>query len=154
MWKGRNSMTGSTQIAESWAEAWSARDVDKVQALLADFVTDDCHYEDVTFGLVWRGKDELMSFAEWFLAGVPDLRVEIRSSCGSEERVAFEWTMFGTNERSFGPGAPAHLSSLPATGKSFEVQGCSMAELQGDKVKRQLDYWDMATLMKQLGLLG
>ena len=147
-------MTGSTQIAESWAEAWSTRDIEKTQALLADFVTDDCHYEDVTFDLVFRGKEELKSFADWFMTGVPDLRVEIRSACGSENRVAFEWTMFGTNANSFGAAAPPHLLSIPPTGKSFEVRGCSMVELQGDKVKRQLDYWDMATLMKQVGLLG
>jgi hypothetical protein len=41
-----------------------------------------------------------------------------------------------------------------ATGKRFSaVRGSSILELEAGKIRRESDYWDAATLMKQVGLL-
>lgn len=42
-----------------WAALWFSHDPDAVLGLL----TDDCIYEDVTFGIVNHGKGELRIFA-------------------------------------------------------------------------------------------
>jgi len=47
---------------ESWAALWSSHDID---ALLSLF-TEDCVYEDVTFGAVNRGKAELRALPRAF----------------------------------------------------------------------------------------
>ena len=45
---------------------------------------------------------------------------------------------------------PAHLNELsPAS-----VRGTSILELGAGKIRRQSDYWDAATVMKQGGLLA
>jgi hypothetical protein len=42
---------------------------------------------------------------------------------------------------------------MPATGKSIEVRGASIFEFTGNPIRRCTDYWDMVTLLKQLGLI-
>jgi ketosteroid isomerase-like protein len=44
---------------------------------------------------------------------------------------------------------------MPATGKPFSsVRGSSILELEAGKIRRQSDYWDRASFMKQVGLLS
>ncbi len=53
--------------------------------------------------------------------------------------------MSGTHKGDF-PG-------MPATGKRFSIRGVTIIELQGGKIRRNSDYWDAASMMKQVGLL-
>jgi predicted ester cyclase len=54
--------------------------------------------------------------------------------------------MSGTHNGDF-PG-------IPATGKHFSsARGTSILELEAGKIHREADYWDAATLMRQVGLL-
>src|SRR5690348_10249776 len=54
--------------------------------------------------------------------------------------------MSGTHKGDF-PG-------IPATGKRFSsVRGSTILELEAGKIRRQSDYWDAATFMRQVGLL-
>ena len=41
---------------------------------------------------------------------------------------------------------------IPATGKSVEIRSCRIVEIEGDKVKSIRQYYDMMTMMQQLGL--
>jgi hypothetical protein len=46
------------------------------------------------------------------------------------------------------------IPGVPATGKRFSsVRGSSILELDAGKIRRQSDYWDAATFMKEVGLL-
>ncbi len=126
---------------DDWAAAWSSSDADKVVALF----TDDCVYEDVTMGIVNRGKQELKSFAKTFLSAFPDMKCELQTRFVSGTLGSAEWTLSGTHTGD-APG-------LPATNKSFSLRGASVFELQGDKIRRCSDYWDMVTLLKQIGLM-
>jgi steroid delta-isomerase-like uncharacterized protein len=54
--------------------------------------------------------------------------------------------MSGTHRGDF-PG-------IPATGKGFSsVRGSTILELDDGRIRRESNYWDGATLMKQVGLL-
>ncbi len=130
------------RVLEGWARAWSSHDLEQLLALF----TDDCTYEDVTFGVINRGKAQLRAFAEGVFAGVPDFTVEITSRVVAGDRAAMEWLMSGTHRGDF-PG-------MPATGKRFAgLRGVTVLELEGGKIRRNSDYWDAATAMRQVGLL-
>ncbi len=46
------------------------------------------------------------------------------------------------------------LPGIPATGKCFSsVRGSTILELEASKIRRESDYWDAATFMKQVGQL-
>jgi predicted ester cyclase len=47
------------------------------------------------------------------------------------------------------------LPEMPATGKRFSsVRDSIILELKAGKIRRESDYWDAATFMKQVGLLS
>jgi steroid delta-isomerase-like uncharacterized protein len=56
-----------------------------------------------------------------------------------------EWTMSGTHQ--------GDLPGMPATGRSFSVRGATVLQLADGLISRNSDYWDMATLLGQLGLM-
>ncbi len=43
--------------------------------------------------------------------------------------------------------------NLAATNKSCAIRGSTISELQGDKIRRNSDYWDMVTFLKQVGVM-
>jgi steroid delta-isomerase-like uncharacterized protein len=75
----------------------------------------------------------------------PDFKIELTSQSTNGKRADAEWILSGTHKGDF-PG-------LPATNKRISVRGASVFELQGNKLSRCSDYWDMATALKQIGVL-
>ena len=130
---------------DEWALAWSSSENKDPERLLALFA-DDCVFEDVTFGLVARGKDELRRFVNGAFAAVPDFTYGVTRRFATRQWAAIEWVMSGSHKGDF-PG-------IPATGKRFSsVRGTSILELEAGKIRRESDYWDAATFMRQVGLL-
>jgi steroid delta-isomerase-like uncharacterized protein len=132
-------MADSSDVIQRWADAWSAHDMTR----LTELFVDDCIYEDVTLGVVNRGKDELTAFGEGFFVAAPGLQIELVSHWVSGARAAAEWWFKGTQE--------GEVLGLPATGKPFAFRGMSAFELSGDKITRCSDYWDLETFKRQLG---
>jgi steroid delta-isomerase-like uncharacterized protein len=133
--------TTEEQLIHDWGRLWSAHDIDGLAALF----TDDLLYEDVTMGRVNRSKANLRTFAEEFFASFPDVTFEMRSAFASGSGGSAEWIMRGTHS--------GDLPNLPATGKSVEVRGASVLEFTRSKIRRCSDYWDMATFLRQLGVM-
>ena len=126
-----------TDIAQAWINGWNSHDPEKLLAIF----TPDVMYEDVPFGAVSHGSAELRKFAASEFEGSPDLHVELGSSSIHGEQGSIEWTFSGTDKGIF------------KTGKKFSVRGVSIVTVKNGKISRNVDYYDVATLMKQLGLL-
>jgi steroid delta-isomerase-like uncharacterized protein len=124
-----------------WAALWSSHNTDELLLLF----TEDCVYEDVTFGIVNRGKSELRAFAERVFAVHPDFRIDLKSQFVAGEWAAMEWVMSATHE--------GDLAGMRATHKRFSVRGASVAELSGARIRRISDYWDLTAFLKQVGLM-
>jgi steroid delta-isomerase-like uncharacterized protein len=133
------------RMLDDWAMAWSSAENNDPERVLALFAN-DCVFEDVTFGVVARGKEELRGFVNGAFAAIPDFKYRLTSRFAADQWAAIEWVMSGTHTGDF-PG-------MPATGKRFSsVRGSSILELEAGKIRRQSDYWDAATFMRQVGLL-
>jgi steroid delta-isomerase-like uncharacterized protein len=133
------------RMLDDWARAWSSAENNDPERVLPLFA-DDCVFEDVTLGVVARGKEELRSFVNGAFAAVPDFKYRLTSRFATSQRAAIEWVMSGTQKGDF-PG-------MPATGKRCSsVRGSSIIELEAGRIRRQSDYWDAATFMKQVGLV-
>jgi len=126
---------------KGWATHWTAHDMDRLLPLF----TEDLVYEDVTMGAVNRNAAELRAFGEGFFSAFPDVTFELTSASADGARGGAEWIMRGTHK--------GDLPGMPATGRRIEVRGASVFEFRGDKISRCSDYWDMATLLKQLGFM-
>jgi len=127
---------------EQWAELLSSHDTTS----FLDLFTDDCMYEDVALGVTNQGKTELRSFIEGVFAAMPDFHIDLKTSFVSGDRAAMEWVMSGTHA--------GDLPGMPATQKRFSIRGATVAELRGTKIRRNSDYWDLSTFLKQVGLMS
>ena len=134
-------MSATTKQAEHLVAAWNSFDPGRV----VDMLTEDHVYEDVTFAVVCRGAAETRGFFEGCYSAIPDIHFTLTSAAADSDRAALEWTMTGTHK--------GDLPGLPATGKPFSVRGATVYEIAADKISVVRDYWDLATLLRQVGLL-
>ena len=130
------------KLIEDCFAAWNSHDVDKILS----FYTDDYIYEDVAFGNVTRGKKELISYINSILADFPDLKYEMKSAFGTDDYIGCEWVMTGTQ-------AHSNLPGIPATGKKLSIRGASIIELRQGKISLETGYWNLASMLQQLGLM-
>jgi len=105
------------------------------------FYTEDVVYEDVAYGVVNHGRAELRKFAAGFFEAVPDLKLEVINTSVHKGHGSVEWVLSGTDR------------GLYKTGKKFSVRGASVFEMRGGKCSANKDFYDFATIMRQLGML-
>ena len=134
--------TDTEKLYQKYIAAWLAHDTEAV----VSFFVEDCVYEDVALGALNRGKSEVRAFVQATLAAIPDFTIETKSVFATVDRLASEWTMTGTQTGDF-PG-------LPATGKRFSVPVASIMEFQDGKIRRNTDYWNLASFLQQVGAMA
>jgi steroid delta-isomerase-like uncharacterized protein len=103
--------------------------------------TNDVLYEDVTFEAVNHGSAELRKFATSIFQAVPDVKFDLVNSSINGGHGTIEWVFTGTDKGFY------------KTGKRFSVRGVSVIDLRGDKISRNLDFYDAASIMRHVGLL-
>lgn len=124
-------------VAEKLIAAWNSHDPEKMLPLF----TDDVFYEDVAFGEVSHGQAELRKFAASEFEGVPDLELKLLHANVQGGHGAIEWSFSGTDK------------GVYKTGKKFTVRGVSVIEVRKGKIARCQDFYDVAAIMRQVGVL-
>jgi len=90
--------------------------------------------------------EDLRRYLAGAFATIPDFTFGVLRRFAAGPWAVIGWTMSGTNR--------VDWVGMPATGRRFaSVRGTSILELEAGKIRRQSDYWDAATVMKQVGLL-
>lgn len=125
-------------LYQDYIAAWRAHDVDAVLSFFAH----DGVYEDVALGTVSRSAAEVREFVQASLTAIPDIIVEPKRVFATADRLCSEWTMSGTHAGDF-PG-------LPATGRRFSVEVASIIEWEDGKIRRNTDYWNLASFLQQI----
>jgi len=96
-------------------------------------------------GVVNHGKTEVANFFTLVFGAFPDFKMELTAHFVAGTWAGAEWLMTGTHQ--------GDLPGLPATHKPFSIRGASVFELHGTRFSRCSDYWDMATFLKQIGVM-
>ncbi|MDQ5852831.1 MAG: ester cyclase [Chloroflexota bacterium] len=121
-------------------DAWNSHDIERVASFYApDYVGVDIGQARPQYGPAERCR-VLASYVRAF----PDLHFTGETII-EDNRIALVWTMRGTHRGS--------LMRIPPTGRTIEVRGVSLLTVEDGKVKRGLNIWDMAGLLRGLGLL-
>ncbi|MBC8160865.1 MAG: nuclear transport factor 2 family protein [Roseiflexaceae bacterium] len=129
------------RIVRQWAAAWNAHDPERMVTLF----TNDGVYEDLAFEARFQGKEGV---ALWVLitnASIGDAKIEIVDAFQRGNRAAAMWTFSGTDIGAIAP-------HLPPTGKSFSLPVVSFFELKSSLIRHVRDSYNLATLLRQLGL--
>ena len=130
-----------THYAEAINEAWNSHDIEKV----ISFYSPDYIGDDVGQAAPLRGHAQLRAMLESYWQAFPDLQFEVDSVLAEKDRLVIVWVGQGTHR-----GTIMHI---PPTGHKVEVRGVSIIDIQDNKVVRGQYIWDLAGMLRHLGLL-
>lgn len=126
--------------------AYGRKDWDAVKAS----ITPDFAYDEVATNRKVKGSDEVLAIWRGWATAFPDSKATIHSTLVSGNTVVLELTWKGTHT---GPLAMPK-GPIAATGKGIEFRSCNVIEINPDKekAKSQRQYFDMGTMLQQLGI--
>lgn len=127
-------------------EFWDLRDPERGVAVIAP----DCRFEDVACNEAQIGPNGYPHDYHRWRAAFPDGEVKVtRVIPASDGWAVVEFVNRGT------PTGPlqSSLGEFPASGRRMEVRYCSVMRVQDGKVVEGRDYYDSASIARQLGLV-
>lgn len=89
-------------------------------------------------------------YVQGFITAFPDLHFELKTKVAQGDFVAVSWVSTGTHT---GPLRTPTGDSLPPTNKKVIGSGSSFYEFKGGKIIKAQVYWDMVTLLAQIGMM-
>jgi len=133
---------GDDVFIDAYGAAWG--DAESI----VSFFAEDSTYEDKTSGVVIRGHDMMRRFMKVYLRFSPMSVVTFTRVVMGPNSFAAEWMWTGTGDGEL--RLPDGVTA--ANGTAFDVPGMSMCTVDDDGlIASHTDYWDAATLMRQLG---
>lgn len=107
-------------------------------------------YDEIATGRKVEGIDKCLSVWKSWATAFPDSKATFHEAHASASTVIVELSWHGTNT------GPLELPSGPiaATGKKIDIRACIVVNMVGDKAASERQYFDMATMFRQLGLKG
>ena len=126
-------------IVAQWAAAWNTADAEAMTSLFAP----DAIYEDLAFQVTFTGTEGIAQWVSITAGAIPDAHVEIKDAFRTGDRVAVRWTFTGT---------PESVGEVQASGESFSVPVVTLMELDGGRIARVTDAYNLADLLRQIGL--
>ena len=122
-------------------EAWNAHDPERyVKNLDEKWIA-----ESDTMPAPVSGHAAAKEFMKTYLTAFPDLRFDIDQMLASGEFVVTRWTASGIHR---GP-----LMGILPTNRKSVTHGCSVSEFKQGKQAHDWVYWDVANMLRQLGVM-
>ena len=133
-------------IAKSSILAYNAKKWDNVRAVL----TQDAIYDEVATNRKMQGQDQLIDCWQQWARALPDSKATFHSAIASGNTVCLEMSWRGMHS------GPLELptGAVAATNRSVDIRACQILEMSEGKVRAIRHYFDMATLLQQLGITG
>ena len=133
-------------VARESIECYNAGDFDRLRSLLAD----DFYEEELATQRRLEGADARIEAAQGWKQAFPDERGTITGVYTSGNTVAIELTWEGTQS---GPLATPDGQELPPSNKRMTVKSVQVIEIEDGKMKALRHYFDLMTLLRQIGTM-
>jgi steroid delta-isomerase-like uncharacterized protein len=134
------------EVARESIESYGAGDFDRLRSLLAD----DFYEEELATQRRLEGADARVEAAQTWKQAFPDERGTITGAYTSGDTVAIEVTWEGTQS---GPMATPDGKELPPSNKRITVKSVEVIEVEDGKIKVLRHYFDLMTLLQQIGAM-
>jgi steroid delta-isomerase-like uncharacterized protein len=128
-------------------DTWNADDRAGHRATYAD----DAVVKEHGTGREITGGDAIADVHFAWRAAFPGIRGEIENLIASGDQVVYETTWKGVHTA---PLTTPDGQTIPPTGKSVTLPACLVVRVAGDKIVEQHHYFDMVTMLSQLGLMS
>ena len=132
-------------IVRQFHELWDLRDPDRG----AQVISDDCQFEDVARGEILIGPEAYKRDYYRWREAFPDGECKVTNVIVQGNWAVVEFVNRGTQT------GPLHssLGEFPPSGRRMEARYCSVMRVENGKVVEGRDYYDSATIARQLGLV-
>jgi steroid delta-isomerase-like uncharacterized protein len=130
-----------TSYAETLNQACNSHSVEEVLR----FCSPDYLGTDISEPALLQGHQGLRTLLERYFRAFPDLHLLVTDKVVQGSQLTLVWLAEGTHR---GP-----IMNIPATGRQVEVKGVSLIEVQDGLVVRGQNIWDLAGMLRHLGLL-
>jgi steroid delta-isomerase-like uncharacterized protein len=139
-------VTETERIVRIFHESWDLRDPDRGATVIAA----DCQFEDVAREELLSGPEAYKRDYHRWREAFPDGEVKITNVIVQGDWAVVEFVNRGTQTGNL----HSSLGEFPPTGRSMEVRYCSVMKVRDGKVVEGRDYYDSASIARQLGLVG
>ncbi|HEX8054518.1 MAG TPA: nuclear transport factor 2 family protein [Thermoleophilaceae bacterium] len=95
---------------------------------------------------VFRGHDEIRALFGEVFAAVPDLEMVVEHVTSDDRRCAIQWRSRGTHD-----GGP--LNGVEPTGRTIEMRGVDVMQVEDGLIVRNTVYYDGAAFARGFGML-
>ena len=133
------------RIVRVFHESWDLRDPERGVTVIAE----DCQFEDVARAELQPGREGYRRDYQRWREAFPDGEVKVVNVIVQDDWAVVEFVNRGTQT------GPLHssLGTFPATGRRMEVRYCSVMRVADGMVVEGRDYYDSASIARQLGLV-
>lgn len=121
--------------------AWNAHDRQR----LLDLYHPDFDGLDLSEGKMAGGLADAGRMVDYILTAFPDLEMTVLESGAEGDQVFLFWQATGHQR--------GRLMNIPPTGKQVTFQGSTFFRLHDGKIIRSRRIWDVAGVLRQIGLL-
>jgi steroid delta-isomerase-like uncharacterized protein len=134
-------MATSHQLLLSLLDLLNTHKPDHLQAVFAPhFRGQDCAHTGPILG-----PDGVWAVVQEYLHAFPDLALQLVDVQIGDQGVTAYWTARGTHQ--------GQWMNIPATGREVTVQGMWMLHIEKGRITRARALWDVAGLLRAIGLL-
>ena len=131
-------------LAKEQVIAYNEKDWDRARAALAPEVI----YDEVGTHRRLNGIDDVLTAWKGWATAIPDSRATFNSEFVSGNTAVLEITWKGTHS---GP-LQTPDGEIAATGKKIELRAVQVVDVDNDRVRSVRQYFDMGTLLDQIGV--
>ena len=128
-------------FAHTIIDTWNTRVGEKIIQLYSlDYAGDD-----LTGGKKRSGSEGVKDWLDRVLHAFPNIHYTLIDYVESGDRLVLHWLAEGNHHGSF--------LKIPASGKQVRINGISILKIENGKIKEGKLFWDLAGVLRQIGLL-
>ena len=134
----------AVNITKEQLNAFMDKDWEKWSSVCAE----DCVYDEIPTHSRIEGRENVLAAMKGWTTAFPDVKGSYDNVTIDGNKATFQITWRGKHT---GP-LQTPEGDIPATGKNIEIRACIISEVENGKVKVFQNYFDMMTMMSQLGI--
>ncbi len=129
------------ELIDDLLSAWNSHDVGHA----AEFYASDYEGVDVSQSAPHHGQGGIYQMLTTYFSAFPDLHFTNEATIVEGDRAVLIWNADGTHL--------GRVMNIPPSGHKIQVRGVTVLTLEKSKVRRALYIWDVAGLLRNIGLL-
>jgi len=137
--------TDKVRLAKEGIEAFNAGDWERFKAPLSS----DAVYEELATQRKVQGPDQIVEASKGWKEAFPDTKGTITKVTEGTDSVVLEITWQGTQTGDL----VSPMGTIPASHKRVKLEAIQVVRFNGDKVAETRHFFDLMTLLEQIGAL-